>query len=242
MSGHSHWATIQRKKQAEDQKRGKVFSKYSRLITVAALGNPNPETNFKLRLAIDQAKQVNMPKENIERAVSKASGKLAGGLEEVIYEGYGPGKVAMLVECLTDNKNRTSAEVKKIFERKGGVLADPGAVVYQFERKGLIMVAGEKKAEARMLQLMDLSIEDVERENGDIAVYTQPKELSKAKAEIEKMGLPILETSLVFKPMTVIKIEDKSVAEKILALMEALADHEEVTKTSANFDIVNGEE
>lgn len=237
MSGHSHWATIQRKKQTEDQKRGKIFSKFSRLITAAARGNPNPETNFKLRLAIDQAKQVNMPKENIVRALRKAEGKLEAGFEEVMYEGYGPGRVAVLVECLTDNKNRTSSEIKKIFERRGGVLADPGSVAYQFKKLGLITVPVNGQAEERMLKLMDLAIEDVEEMEGVIEVYTRPKELSTVKEKIEAMGLPTTETSLVFKPTTEMKIEDKDLAARVLALMEALEDHDDVQKTYANFDI-----
>lgn len=237
MSGHSHWATIQRGKQAEDRRRGKIFSKLSRSITVAAKGNPNPQSNFKLRLVIDQAKQANMPKENIERAIQKASGKLEAGFEEVVYEAYGPGKVAVLVECLTDNKNRTSSEIKKIFERRGGVLADPGAVLYQFKKLGLITVPVEGKSEERMLKLMDLPIEDVEEVEGVIEVYTRPKELSAIKKKIETMGLPTSEASLVFKPTTEMKIEDRNLAAKILGLMEALEDQEDVQKTYANFDI-----
>lgn len=237
MSGHSHWATIQRKKQVEDRKRGKIFSKLSRLIAVAAKDNPNPETNFKLRLAIDQAKQVNMPKENIERALRKAQGKLEAGFEEVVYEGYGPGKVAILVECLTDNKNRTSSEIKKIFERRGGVLADPGAVAYQFRKLGLITVPINGQAEERMLKLMDLPIEDIEEIEEVIEVYTLPKKLSVIKEKIEGIGLPIIDASLVFRPTTQLRIEDRALAAKILTLMEALEDHDDVQKTYANFDI-----
>lgn len=240
MSGHSHWSTIQRKKGVADRKRGQIFSKYSRLITTAVKGNPNPETNFKLRLAIDLAKEVNMPKENIERILRKAQGKLGAGFEEVIYEGYGPGKVAILVECLTDNKNRTNAEIKKIFETKGGSLAQSGAVAYQFKRMGLVTVPVDSQKEERMLKLMDLPIEDVEEEAGVIQVYTKPKDLAEIKEKAGQMGIPVSEASLIFKPMTEITISDKKLAERVLSLMEALEDHEEITKTYANFDIQEG--
>lgn len=241
MSGHSHWSTIKRKKEVADQKRGQIFSKITRSITMAAKDNPYPDSNFKLRLAIDQAKQMNMPKENIERALKKAQGSEGGErLVEMVYEGYGPGQVAILVECLTDNKNRTASEIKKIFERKGGSLVDPGAVAYQFKKVGLITVSTEGRKEERMLKLMDLPIEDLEEGEEEIEVYVQPRELVNIKTKIEELGLPVVLASLVSQPTTKITITDKDLASRVLSLMEELDNHEDVQSTFANFDIQVG--
>jgi len=239
MSGHSHWSTIQRKKQAEDQKRGKIFSRLSKEIMVAARAGADPQSNFKLRLAIERAKNANMPKEKIEKAIQKGSGvgEKEGGLESVVYEGFGPAGVGIIVEAATDNRQRTAAEIKKIFERGGGKLAEPGAVSCQFKTMGLIVVEKGEKPEETILAIMDLGVEDVEEVEDGIEVYTQPKLLEKIKNDLEKLGLQIKSWELIRRPMVVIPIKDKKTADQILGLMSTLEEHADVQKTAANFDI-----
>lgn len=238
MSGHSKWSTIKRQKETNDQRRGKVFSKLSKAISIVAKEGGDPATNFRLRLMIEKAKQVNMPKENIARAIQKGSGGLNGEKwEEVIYEGYGPGGVAVIVETVTDNKNRTTAEIKNIFERGGGNLAAPGAVSFQFKKSGLIVVRKEKDVDKQLLKLIDLGVDDVEEATDAVEVYIQPEKLNETKEKIENAGFRIPEAELVMQPKVVVEIKEKKKAAKIIKLMTSLEDHDDVQKVYANFDI-----
>ena len=240
MSGHSKWSTIKRQKEAADQKRGKIFSKLAKEITIAAKEGTDPEKNFKLRLVIERAKQANMPKENIARAIQRTQGKLTVGekIEEVVYEGYAPGGVAVIVEAATDNKNRTTAEIKKIFDRGGGSLTTPGAVSFQFKKAGLITVEKSDDVQEQLLTLIDLGAEEVEEAIDAIEVYVKPKAVGEAREKIEKAGFKILTVELVRQPTTEVKINQKEKAERIIKLMETLEDHDDVQKVYANFEIV----
>lgn len=238
MSGHSHWRTIQRVKQAEDQKRGKLFSRLSREVSIAARSGSDPETNFKLRLAIKRAQDANMPKSNIERAIKKGSGKGEKGvLEEVVYEGFGPAGVGIIVEAMTDNRQRTTAEMRKIFEKRGGSLAGPGSVSHQFKLMGLLVVEKGKNPQETVLKIMDFEVEDIDEMADALEVYTKPDNLMKVRQELESAGLKVKSFELVRKPLVEIPIKDKKTADQILELMEALEDHGDVQKTAANFDI-----
>jgi YebC/PmpR family DNA-binding regulatory protein len=238
LSGHSKWATIHRQKEAADRKRGRLFSKLSRAIAVAARQGVDPEINFKLRLAIEKARQANMPKENIERAVRSAQGKLkGGGLEEVVYEGFGPAKVAVIVEAVTDNRNRTTAEIKNLFEKAGGSLAAPGAVACQFKQAGLLTVPKGKRPEERILQIMDFGPEDVQEVSDAIEVYTRAEKLAKFKNDLEASGFRVTSSELISQPLVTIKITDETKAKKILKFMDQLQDQEDVQKVFANFDM-----
>lgn len=238
MSGHSKWSTIHRQKETADKKRGQLFSKLGRAIAIAAREGADPEVNFKLRLAVEKAKQVNMPKSNIDRALRSVQGKLeGGGLEEIVYEGFGPGKIAIIAEVVTDNRNRTTAEIKNIFERGGGKLAGPGAVSFQFKKAGLLTVRKGENADKQILKIIDLEPEDVEEANDVIEVYTKPGDLDRMKKEIESNGLVVAEAELVRQPTTTVKISDKNMTQKILSFMEKIENHDDVQKVFANFDI-----
>lgn len=235
MSGHSKWSTIKRAKAVTDAKRGQLFSKITRAITLAAKqGGPDFNANVRLRILIDQARSANMPKENIERAIDKATGAGNGGLEEVVYEGYGPGGVAILVEAATDNKNRTTQEVKSIFDRSGGSLGTPGSVVYQFEQRGLIVIEKGADSDDTMLKLIDLGAEDVEAVEDGIEVYTKPGDLFKTKEMIEQVGMVVKSAELMFSPKTPLALTDSDKEQKVLKLIEALDEHEDVQKVYAN--------
>lgn len=238
MSGHSKWSTIKRRKGANDQRRGKIFSKLSKAISIAAKEGGDPMTNFRLRLMVEKAKQENMPKENIARAIQKGSGKLGGKKwEEVVYEGYGPEGVAVIAEAVTDNKNRTTAEIKNIFERGGGRLVTPGAVSFQFKKSGLIVVEKERAVDNQLLNLIDLGVDDVQEATDAIEVYTQPEKLNETKEKIKDAGFRLTEAELVMQPKVVVKIKEKEKAAKIIKLMTLLEDNDDVQKVYANFDI-----
>lgn len=235
MSGHSKWSTIKRQKGAKDAARGAVFTKLGNAIAIAARGGADPDTNFSLRLAIDKARAANMPNANIQRSIDRGSGKLGGDqIQEVMYEGYGPGGVAVLVECATDNQNRTLPEVRLAFSKHGGNIAEKGSVAFQFERKGLIRVKGV--GEEILLQVLDAGADDAIEEDGDTVVYTDPKELAKVRNNLSDMGLEISEAELVFVPNNTVKIEDQETEGKIVRLMEALDELDDVTNTYTNFD------
>lgn len=242
MSGHSHWATIKRKKETEDQKRGKVFSRLSREITLAAKTGADPESNAKLRLAIERARTANMPGSNIEKAIKKSAswrseGK-GGGLEEVVYEGFGPNSIAVIIEALTDNRQRTTAEIRKILERKGGSLAGPGAVVHQFQRLGLLTVKKTIDIQETILKIMDLAnIEDVIEAEDVIEVYTQPNYLETVRQALLKIGLEIKSFSLIWQPRTPQLIKKGNAAEQALNLMNELEEQADVQAASAAFEI-----
>lgn len=235
MSGHSKWATIRHHKALEDKKRGTIFSKLSRLISIAAReGGGDPKANFKLRLVIEKAKEANMPKENIKRAIEKGTG-IGGGtkFEEVVLEGYGPSKVAVIVETLTDNRNRTTAEVKNIFERREGKLAKPGAVTFQFKKMGQMLVFKEKDPETQILKLIDLGAEEVEESKEFIEVLVTPTKFEKIKASVEAAGFKIKDSELIFTPLNLLRIPvEKEPA--VLTFLQELEEHDDISKVTAN--------
>lgn len=235
MSGHSKWSTIKHQKGINDAKRGNLFSKLARAITIAAkIGGINPEGNLKLKIAIDRARESSMPRENIDRAVDKGSGTSGGDLQEVIYEGYGPGGVAILVEAATDNKNRTGQEIKNIFSKSEGTLSSPGAVAFQFDQKGLILTEKGSSSEDTMLKLMEVeNVEDVEEVELGIEVYTGHTTLAKAREEIEKIGIKVKSAELTYKPKTPLKIDEQKM-ERIIRLINTLEDHDDTQKVYVN--------
>lgn len=236
MSGHSKWSTIKRQKGAKDAQRGAIFTKLGNNIAVAARGGADPEMNFSLRLAIDKAKAANMPMANIQRSIDRGSGKLGGeAIQELLYEGYGPGGVAILVECATDNINRTYPEVKLAFSKHGGRIAEKGAVAFQFDHKGMIRVKGS--GDDLMLQVLDAGADDMQEEGDESVIYTDPKELAKVRDALRAAGIEVLEAELTYVPNNIVEIADKETAGKIMRLMDALDDVDEVTATHTNFDI-----
>lgn len=236
MSGHSKWSTIKRQKAVKDAARGAVFTKLGNAIAIAARGGTDPETNFSLRLAIDKAKAANMPMNNIQRSIDRGSGANDGAqIQEVLYEGYGPGGVGILVECATDNINRTYPEVRLAFSKHGGNIAEKGAVAFQFDRKGMIRVKGS--GDEVVLQSLDAGAEDVQEEDDELVIYTNPKELAQVRDNLQKLNLEILEAELTYVSSNTIKISDSSTAGKIIRLMDALDDLDDVVTTHVNFDL-----
>jgi YebC/PmpR family DNA-binding regulatory protein len=238
MSGHSKWATIHRQKEIKDAKKGQVFTKIANAITLAVReGNANtdPESNFKLRLAMDKAKAVNMPKDNIQRAIDRGKGGLGGvDLTEVIYEGYGPAGVGIMVEVVTDNKQRIVQEVKNIFERSGGSLAGPGAVVYQFQKMGLVVLEKNPPVDEQILSLIDLGAKDVEEVADGLEVYTDPGQLAAFKTSAQALGYHVQSSELVHKPVTEITITDRHIADRIIGLLDSLDQLDDVQRVWAN--------
>lgn len=241
MSGHSKWAQIKRQKGVADIKRGQAFTKIANGITIAARqgGGSDPEQNFRLRLIIEKAREINMPKENIERAIRRAHGKLEGaGLEEATYEGFGPGGVSVIVEAATDNKQRTTSEIKNMFEKNGVSLGTPGAVAYQFQQKGLITVKKNNKSiDDIFLLAADAGAEDIEEAGEDVLLYTTSGDLTKVKDALLNNGLKVENFELTRKPTITIPIEDKNTAQKILTFIERLENLDDVQKVYSNFDI-----
>ncbi|MGB9712117.1 MAG: YebC/PmpR family DNA-binding transcriptional regulator [Dissulfurimicrobium sp.] len=240
MSGHSKWSTIKHKKGALDAKRGKIFTKLIKEIMVAArLGGGDPASNPRLRNAIMAAKSENMPKENIERAIKKGTGELEGAnYEEILYEGYGPGGVAVLVEAMTDNRQRTVSDVRHIFSKRGGSLGEPGSVAWMFEKKGLIIVEKSSIDEESLMTLaLEAGAEDLKENESDWEIRTTPDSFEAVRAAIEAKGIKIEEAQVTMVPKTVVKIEDEQQAGQILRLMEAIEDNDDVQHVYANFDI-----
>lgn len=243
MSGHSKWAQIKRQKGAADIKRGQIFTKISNAITIAVRqsgGAADPEQNFKLRLAVEKARSLNMPKENIQRAIEKALGKgeKGEGLQEAVYEGFAPCGVAVIVEVVTDNKQRTASEIKNIFDKNGGTLATPGAVSYQFKQKGQIIVKKDSKTvDDIFLLAADSGAEDVEEAGDEVLVYTKPEDLTRVRAILEQEGLTISDAELTRKSIVTVGIENSSDAQKVLSFTEKLEELDDVQKVFANFDI-----
>jgi YebC/PmpR family DNA-binding regulatory protein len=235
MSGHSKWSTIKREKGAKDAARGAVFTKLGNAIAMAARDGIDPDTNFSLRLAIDKAKTANMPSANIQRALDRIKDKSAAQLTEVLYEGYGPGGVAILVEVATDNINRTYPEVKLAFSKHGGNIAEKGAVAFQFDRRGVIRVNGT--GDDLMLQALDAGASDVQEEDGASLIYTEPHDLAKVRDTLKDAGLEITEAELTYVPNNHVEVTDEATAGKIMRLMDALDDCDDVTNTHVNFDI-----
>lgn len=236
MSGHSKWAKIHRGKAIEDSKRGAVFTKLGNAVAVAARAGDDPEMNFSLRLAIDKAKQANMPMANIQRAIDRGSGKLGGDqIQEVLYEGYGPGGSAIIVECATDNVNRTLPEVRNAFNKHGGRMAEKGAVTFLFEQKGVIQIKGS--GENLLLEVIDSGADDAEEYDGETTVYTEPKKLAAVRDSLKAKDIEISEAGLSFIPKTILEITDANTAGKIERLMDAIESLDDVSKTHVNFDI-----
>lgn len=242
MAGHSHSANIKFRKARVDAQRSKLFSKLARMITVAAkLGGADPDANPRLRLAIEKARVVSMPKDNIERAIKKGTGDLEGSsYEEILYEGYGPGGVAVMLEVLTDNRHRTAPEVRKIFERVGGNLGASGAVAWMFERKALFVVSADGVDEDRLLEaVLDAGAEDMTRSGDLFEVKGEPGSFLPIKAGLEAAGCKIEDASVGYTPTTKSEVADVEVARKILKLMEALDEHDDVQNTFANYELTD---
>ncbi|MFH1092712.1 MAG: YebC/PmpR family DNA-binding transcriptional regulator [Candidatus Omnitrophota bacterium] len=242
MSGHSKWASIKHKKAATDSKRGKVFTKLIRELTVAAReGGGDPDANPRLRLAMQKAKDSNMPKDNIEKAIKKGTGELPGVVyESMVYEGYGPSGVAVLVDVLTDNKNRAAAEVRSIFTKKNGNMAGAGSVAWQFKQKGLIIVAKDKSEEDKLMNIiLENGAEDMQSGEDTYEISTQPREFETVKKAIENCGIEIISSEITLVPDSTVNISDKGAAQQVLNLINALEDNDDVQNVYANFDIPN---
>lgn len=239
MSGHSKWAGIKHKKAKVDAQRGRAFTKLIREITVAArVGGGDPTGNPRLRLAIDKAKAVNMPQDNIQRAILKGTGELPGtSYEEYVYEGYGPGGVAVLLEVLTDNKNRTVPEIRKVFAKHGGNLGESGCVAWMFEKKGLIQVEAATVDEDRLLGVaLEAGAEDVRRSDNIFEIITAPRDLERVKESLATAHIGIADGEVTMLPQSTVRLEGKQ-AQQMLQLMEALEEHDDVQNVYANFDI-----
>ena len=240
MAGHSHWANIARKKSLVDAKRGKLWSKLAKAIIVAAKhGGADPSANLRLRYAIDAAKAVSMPKDNIQRAIKAGTGELKGGnLVESIYEGYGAGGVAVMCEILTDNKNRTAPEIRKIFEMCDGKLGGTGCVAYLFERKGVVRVPQAACDEDRVMEIaIDAGAEDVSAADDRWEVVCEPAVMTPVIDALQAAGLSVDSNEIVRIPTTTVEVEDVETARKVLTLMERLDDHDDVQSVAANFNI-----
>ena len=240
MSGHSKWASIQHKKAATDAKRGQLFTKLARAITIAAReGGGDPDSNFTLAAAIEKAKSYSMPKDNIERAIVRGTGEGSGDeqIERVVYEGYGPGGAALLVEALTDNRNRTGAEIRHTFDRHNGNLGEPGSVAWQFEKKGIVLVDGERYSEDDLIGAIDAGAEDVARDGDVFKVTAEPADLTAVRTALEGAGVEIESSELAMEPNAVVEIDEESEARALVRLMESLDDHDDVEAVHANFDI-----
>lgn len=239
MAGHSHWANISRKKSLIDNKRGKLWSKLAKGIIIAAkMGGGDPAANLKLRYAIDAAKAVSMPKDNIERAIKAGTGESkAGQLEEMLYEGYGPGGVAVLCEILTDNRNRTAAEVRKIFELADGKLGESGCVSWMFDRKGLFVIAADKTNEESLMELaLEAGADDVTHVGDAFEVTCDPSSYQAVLEVLENANLKPESNDITRIPKNTVDL-DADTGRKILKLMEALDDHDDVQRVAANFNI-----
>jgi len=240
MSGHSKWATTKHKKAATDAKRGKIFTKITKEITVAAkLGGGDPDGNPRLRTAVAKAKSVSMPAENIKRAIQKGTGELPGvSYEEITYEGYGPNGVAIIVEVLTDNRNRTVSEIRNIFSKAGGNMGETGCVSWMFHKKGYIVVARAKSDEEKLMSLaLDAGAEDMQTEDDNFVITTAQSDFEKVKKALEDAGIPLEVAEVTMVPQTYVKIDGEKVAGQMMRLMEAIEDNDDVQNVYANFDI-----
>ena len=239
MSGHSKWATIKRQKGANDAKRGALFTKLGNQIAIAARNGTDPASNSALALAVEKAKAANMPGANIDRSIQRAADKSAAQLEQALYEGYGPGGVAVLVEVATDNKNRTLPEVRTAFSKNGGNMAEPGSVSFQFSRKGVIRIKGQ--GDDLELAAIDAGAEDVfkEPETGETVIHTAPNELAKVRDSLKEQGANLVDAELTYEPNRTLEISDPETARKAINLMNALDDLDDVSNTFTNFDVAD---
>jgi len=239
MAGHSHWAGIKHKKALIDNKRGKIWSKCSKAIIVAAkMGGGDPDSNPRLRLAISDAKSARMPKDNIERSIKKGTGELEGGnVEEVIYEGYGVGGVAVMCEIMTDNRNRTAPEIRKVFEVNGGKLGSTGCVAWMFHRKGLFTIPADKTDEDTLMELaLEAGAEDVEQQGDKFEITCEPDAYTVVEEALEKAEIEVEVKQVTRIPENTVDLE-AAVARKVLKLMEQLDDHDDVQNVSSNFNV-----
>jgi YebC/PmpR family DNA-binding regulatory protein len=239
MSGHSKWSTIKREKGAKDAKRGAVFTKIGNQIAVAARGGIDPAMNSSLALAIEKAKQANMPVANIQRAIDRVSDKNAAALEEITYEAMGPGGIGIIIETATDNKNRTFPDVRTALTKNGGRIADAGSVMFQFTRKGVINVAAT--GEDALLTVLDAGAEDAAEEDDELVVYTDQKDLAKVRAAIIDAGLEVKGAELQYVANMPVAITEQEVADKVLKVLDAIDDLDDVTNVHTNADIQIGE-
>ena len=239
MAGHSKWASIKHKKAATDAKRGKLFTKLARAITVAAReGGGDPAGNHTLAAAIEKAKGYSMPKDNIQRAIDRGTGEGdAGAIERVVYEGYGPGGAAVLVEALTDNRNRTGSEIRHAFDRHGGSLGEPGSVAWQFEKKGVVLVDGARYGEDDLMAAIDAGAEDVAADDDTLRVVSEPASLTAVREALEDSDVEIESAELAMEPKAVVEVTDPAEARRLVRLIDALDDHDDVDEVHANFDI-----
>jgi YebC/PmpR family DNA-binding regulatory protein len=239
MSGHSKWATIKRQKGANDAKRGALFTKLGNQIAIAARGGTDPANNSALALAIEKAKAANMPTVNIERSIQRAADKSAAQLEQALYEGYGPGGVAVLVEVATDNKNRTLPEVRSAFNKHGGNMAEPGSVSFQFSHKGVVRVKGQ--GDNLELAAIDAGAEDIfeEEETGETVIHTDQRNLAKVRDALKAASYEVVDAELTYVPNSTMEISDPQTARKAINLMDALEDLDDVTSTHTNFELAD---
>jgi YebC/PmpR family DNA-binding regulatory protein len=241
MSGHSKWATIKHKKAALDAKRGKAFTRLIRELTVSAkMGGSDPDANPRLRAAINEAKASNMPKDTIERAVKKGAGELEGSqYEEITYEGYGPGGVAFMVDVMTDNTNRTTPEIRHLFEKHGGNFGSPGSVRFQFEQKGFLAIERSAVSEDKLMEVvLEAGADDLDSSDSEsFTVYTTSEAFQGVRDAVEKAGIEIVEAKVGWLPNVEVKVDDESRAKQILKLAELFDDHDDVQNVWSNFDI-----
>jgi YebC/PmpR family DNA-binding regulatory protein len=239
MSGHSKWASIKHKKAIVDAKKGKLFTKLARAVTVAAReGGGDIDGNPALALAVQKARDASMPKDNIERAIAKGTGAGtdADAIETVLYEGYGPGGVAMLVEAMTDNRNRTGAEMRHAFSKGGGNLGEPGSVAYLFDKKGTIVVDAERYTEDDLMPAIEAGAEDIAVDDDVFEVLTEPADLTAVRAALEETGVQVESSEVVQRPKTTVPLDEEA-ARKVLKLIDALEDNDDVDTVHANFDV-----
>ncbi len=239
MGGHSHWSTVKRHKAAQDAKRGRIFTKIIRELTAAArLGGGDPDANPRLRTAVAKAKEVNMPQDNIKKAIQRGTGELPGvSYDEVVYEGYGPGGVATLIEIMTDNRNRTVSEIRHLLGKYGGTMGEAGCVSWLFQKKGYIVVERHSADEEKLMSLvLEAGAEDLKTDDNNYEVLCRPEDFEQVRAALEKNKIALAAAEVTMVPQNYVPLEDKD-AEQMLKLMEALEDHDDVQKVYANFDI-----
>jgi YebC/PmpR family DNA-binding regulatory protein len=240
MSGHSKWSSIKHKKGAADAKRGKLFTKLARAITIAARdGGGEPDANPSLALAIQKARDNSMPKDNIQRAIDRGTGEGAdaAAIEDILYEGYGPGGAAILVQVLSDNRNRTGSEIRHAFEKHGGSLGEPNSVAWQFDKRGVILLDGQRYGEDAELTAIDAGAEDVSEDGDVLKVVTAPGDLADVRAALEGEGIEIQSAELSMEAQNTVEVEEDSTATSLLKLMDFLEEHDDVDSVHANFDV-----
>lgn len=238
MAGHSKWAKIKRDKAGNDAKRGKLFTQLGNAIAIAAKNGGDPEFNPSLALAIDKAKSANMPNANIEKSIKRGTGELGGDIiEEYTFEGYGPGGIGIIVEAASDNRNRTTTFMKTAFNKNGGNMAESGAVAFQFTRKGVIILKSKASdPDEDLLEILDAGAADASFEDGEITVYTEMKELAKVRDKLKELKFEVVEADLQYVPNSSIDVDDQSTIDKVMKLMDAIEELDDVVNTYTNFN------